>query len=82
MTFVNFENTKEVASLVGDVVLSWMLLWWAALAKQTLDGGAKKKDVEFYNGQVNLRLVTESSFGIQKSNSAVKQSSNRKREES
>ncbi len=37
---------------MGDVVLAWMLLWRAVLAKQKLDSGAKKKDVEFYQGQV------------------------------
>ena len=29
-----------------------MLLWRAALAKQELGGGARKKDVDFYEGQV------------------------------
>ena len=38
--------------VMGDLVLAWMLLWRAALAKQELDGDAKKKDVEFYEGQL------------------------------
>jgi hypothetical protein len=37
---------------MGDVVIAWMLLWRAALAKKKLDGGAKKKDVDFYEGQL------------------------------
>jgi len=35
----------------GDVVLSWMLLWRAVVAKQAL-AKAKKKDVAFYEGQI------------------------------
>jgi hypothetical protein len=37
---------------MGDVVMVWMLLWRAALAKQKLNSGAKKKDVDFYEGQL------------------------------
>jgi len=36
----------------GDVVLAWMLLWRASIAAAQLEGGAKKRDVAFYNGQV------------------------------
>ncbi|MFP4533168.1 MAG: acyl-CoA dehydrogenase [Desulfobacterales bacterium] len=35
----------------GDVVLSWMLLWRAAAAKEA-PAKAKKKDVPFYEGQI------------------------------
>jgi hypothetical protein len=37
---------------MGDVIMAWMLLWRAVLAKQKLDDGAKKKDVDFYEGQL------------------------------
>jgi alkylation response protein AidB-like acyl-CoA dehydrogenase len=36
----------------GDVVNAWMLLWRAVTATVKLDGGAKKKDQNFYQGQV------------------------------
>jgi len=36
----------------GDVILSWMLLWRATIAKEALAGKAKKKDVPFYEGLV------------------------------
>lgn len=36
----------------GDVVNAWMLLWRAVIAATKLDGGAKKKDQSFYQGQI------------------------------
>lgn len=36
----------------GDVILSWMLLWRATTASQALKKGAKKKDNDFYEGQI------------------------------
>ena len=38
--------------VMGDVIMAWMLLWRAALAKQKLKEGAKKKDIDFYEGQI------------------------------
>lgn len=38
--------------VAGDVVLSWMLLWRAQIAAETLENGAKKKDTAFYEGQL------------------------------
>lgn len=35
----------------GDVVMAWMLLWRATIAKQKLEA-AKKKDIPFYEGQL------------------------------
>ena len=32
--------------------MGWMLLWRAAVAAEKLQGGAKKKDVSFYEGQI------------------------------
>ncbi len=36
----------------GDVVMSWMLLWRAAIAAQKLGKKPRKKDAAFYKGQV------------------------------
>jgi hypothetical protein len=36
----------------GDVVNAWMLLWRAVTATVKIDSGAKKKDQNFYHGQV------------------------------
>ncbi len=36
----------------GDVVASWMLLWRAVTAKKALAGKAKKKDQDYYTGQI------------------------------
>jgi alkylation response protein AidB-like acyl-CoA dehydrogenase len=36
----------------GDVVNAWMLLWRAVIAATKLDGGAKKKDQSYYQGQI------------------------------
>ena len=49
---VAFAHAFPFLEVMGDVVMAWMLLWRAALAKQKLDGGARKKDVDFYEGQL------------------------------
>jgi len=49
---VAFAHAFPFLEVMGDVVMAWMLLWRAALGKQKLDGGAKKKDVDFYEGQL------------------------------
>ncbi len=36
----------------GDVVMAWMLLWRAVIAASRLAKGAKKKDRDFYEGQI------------------------------
>jgi alkylation response protein AidB-like acyl-CoA dehydrogenase len=38
--------------VVGDLTMAWMLLWRAVVAAENLEKGAKKKDVEFYQGQL------------------------------
>jgi hypothetical protein len=38
--------------VTGDAVMGWMLLWRAAVAAQNLKKGAKKKDISFYEGQI------------------------------
>ncbi len=47
--FAFANNFMEVA---GDVVMGWMLLWRAVVAAKQLNGGGKKKDEGFYQGQV------------------------------
>jgi alkylation response protein AidB-like acyl-CoA dehydrogenase len=50
LTAFAFANTFMEAA--GDVVMGWMLLWRAVVAAVQLNGGAKKKDESFYQGQV------------------------------
>ena len=38
--------------VMGDVIMAWMLLWRAALARQQLTAGPKSKDIAFYEGQI------------------------------
>jgi hypothetical protein len=38
--------------VMGDVIMAWMLLWRAALARQRLTAGTKKRDIDFYEGQI------------------------------
>jgi alkylation response protein AidB-like acyl-CoA dehydrogenase len=47
--FAFASNFLEVS---GDVVMSWMLLWRAAIAARQLNDGARKKDQKFYEGQI------------------------------
>ena len=72
---VAFAHAFPFLEVMGDVVLAWMLLWRAALAKQKLDRGAKKKDVEFYEGQLKtaeffIHTILPTTLG--KMNSIVK----------
>ena len=36
----------------GDVVMAWMLLWRAGIAARKLEDNPKKKDADFYKGQI------------------------------
>ncbi len=70
-----FAHAFPFLEVMGDVVIAWMLLWRAALAKQKLDGGAKKKDVDFYEGQLKtaeffIQTILPTTMG--KMNSIVK----------
>jgi alkylation response protein AidB-like acyl-CoA dehydrogenase len=49
---VAFAHAFPFLEVMGDVIMAWMLLWRAALAIQKLESGAKKKDVDYYEGQV------------------------------
>ncbi len=46
-----FAYAYPLMEVTGDVVLAWMMLWRAAIAKEAL-AKAKKKDVPFYEGQI------------------------------
>jgi hypothetical protein len=46
-----FAYAYPLMEVTGDVMVAWMMLWRAALAKEALPK-AKKKDVAFYEGQV------------------------------
>ena len=72
---VAFAHAFPFMEVMGDVVMAWMLLWRAALAKQKLDGGARKKDVDFYEGQLKtaeffIHTILPTTLG--KMNSIVK----------
>jgi alkylation response protein AidB-like acyl-CoA dehydrogenase len=72
---VAFAHAFPFLEVMGDFVLAWMLLWRATLAKQKLDGGAKKKDVEFYEGQLKTAeffMLTILPTTLGKMNSIVK----------
>ena len=47
-----FAHAYSFMEVTGDTVMAWMLLWRAVLATRKLSNGAKKKDLNFYDGQV------------------------------
>ena len=47
-----FAHAFPFLESMGDVIIAWMLLWRASIAAEKLDNGAKKKDVNFYEGQL------------------------------
>jgi hypothetical protein len=72
---VAFAHAFPFLEVMGDVVMAWMLLWRAALARQKLNNGAKKKDVDFYEGQVKTAeffILTLLPITIGKMNAIVK----------
>jgi alkylation response protein AidB-like acyl-CoA dehydrogenase len=48
-----FAHAFPFLEVTGDVSMAWMLLWRATIAREKLDKGAKKRDVVFYEGQIN-----------------------------
>jgi alkylation response protein AidB-like acyl-CoA dehydrogenase len=48
-----FAHAYSFMEVTGDVVMAWMLLWRAVVAETQLAGRVKKKDVAFYEGQVD-----------------------------
>jgi len=47
-----FANASPFLDAMGDVVMAWMHIWRAATAAKALENGARKKDLNFYNGQI------------------------------
>jgi len=47
-----FANAHPFLDVTGDTVMAWMLLWRAVTAAQKLEEKHKKKDLEFYGGQL------------------------------
>lgn len=47
-----FAHSVPFLEVMGDVVMAWMLLWRSVIAATHLDNGAKKKDLDFYEGQI------------------------------
>ncbi len=48
-----FANAHPFLDVTGDVLMAWMLLWRAVVADRKLGENPKKKDVDFYTGQVS-----------------------------
>ena len=46
------QNTTRLLLSAGDLVVGWLLLRNAAVAKDALDNGASGKDVDFYTGKI------------------------------
>ncbi len=77
---VAFASAFPFLEVMGDVIIAWMLLWRAAIARQKLDAGAKKKDMDFYEGQLKtadffIQTILPASMGkmdaIAKNNSSA-----------
>lgn len=47
-----FSLAYPFMEILGDVVMTWMLIWRATSAAIKLEKGAKKKDLAFYEGQI------------------------------
>ncbi len=47
-----FAFASPFMEATGDVVFAWMLLWRATIAATSLEKGAKKKDISYYEGQL------------------------------
>ncbi|MEN8210126.1 MAG: acyl-CoA dehydrogenase, partial [Thermodesulfobacteriota bacterium] len=39
--------------VTGDITMAWMLLWRAMIAEKKLNNNPRKKDIDFYKGQLN-----------------------------
>lgn len=47
-----FAFSMPFLDVTGDVIMAWMLLWRAAIATSKLRSCTKKKDINFYEGQL------------------------------
>jgi len=64
-----YAHACPLMQITGDVVMAWLLLWRAVVAKQKLEGKVKKKDIAFYEGQVQtaeyfIRTVLPMTSGL------------------
>jgi hypothetical protein len=46
------QNTSRLLMAAGDLVIGWLLLRQAEVARKALDAGASGKDLDFYQGKV------------------------------
>lgn len=49
----SFLHAVPFQDVMGDICMAWMLLWRSVTATRKLSDGAKKKDIEFYQGQIS-----------------------------
>ena len=47
-----FSHAYSFMEVTGDIVMAWMLLWRATIAVEKLENGTKRKDTDFYTGQI------------------------------
>ncbi|MBU1194504.1 MAG: acyl-CoA dehydrogenase [Proteobacteria bacterium] len=47
-----FAHSLPLLDVVGDTIMTWMLLWRAVTASKKLANNPNKKDLIFYNGQI------------------------------
>jgi len=47
-----FANAHPFLDVTGDTIMAWMFLWRAVVATQKLEQKPKKRDLEFYDGQL------------------------------
>ncbi|ETR72243.1 MAG: acyl-CoA dehydrogenase domain-containing protein [Candidatus Magnetoglobus multicellularis str. Araruama] len=47
-----FAHATPFLEAMGDICMAWMLLWRACVAQEKLSGKPRKKDVDFYEGQI------------------------------
>ncbi len=48
-----FANATPFLDVTGDTLMAWMMLWRAVSATEQLEGKPKKKDIDFYEGQMS-----------------------------
>ena len=63
-----FAHSLPLLDVIGDTLMTWMLLWRAVTATRKLESNPKKKDITFYNGQITtarffIETVVPTSIG-------------------
>lgn len=60
-----FAFAHPLLEAAGDVVMAWMLLWRGVVAAGRLEKGLKKRDQDFYDGQIkSLQYFTQAVLPI------------------